>query len=95
MLTDNLQDLNLLFRCVCCGALGTSDHLKSVNCAKGEIIGRIFLHGRVAISVLADCRSLLRVCGLLGQLHLNLLSKFVGHITNFSRWWPITRLCGE
>ena len=50
---DNLQDLNLLFRCVCCGALDTSDHLKSVNCANGDIIGRIFLRGRVSMSVLA------------------------------------------
>ena len=30
---DNLQDLNLLFRCVCCGALNTSDHLKPVKSA--------------------------------------------------------------
>ena len=30
---DNLQDLNLLFRGVCCGALDTSDHVKPIKCA--------------------------------------------------------------
>ena len=56
---DNLQDLNLLFRCVCCGALDTSDHLKPVKCAITGILATFFPVGGslFCVCVLCDATS--------------------------------------